>query len=159
MGHIMVKPAADVDFYALYSDIVDGFIEYGTRAEFLQVPPEMGEGGLVKQRRLLDRADEHGTSSPAFNEPGHMGWRDDVILIRDGGTELRRLPRAGVRDYIEAARIDGEAAFNALELEIDDDAEPIHSHTIESLRAYRSSARPGSNPVADASGTTKGAST
>ncbi|WP_205327596.1 hypothetical protein [Glycomyces sp. YM15] len=133
----MVKPVADEDFYALYSDIVDGFVEYGTREDFLQIPPGEGTSWLTKQRKILDRADDHGTSSHAFNEPDHMGWRDDVILIRDGRAELRRLPRADVRAYLQASRIDSDAAFNALEREIDDDEPPIQSHTIETLTAYR----------------------
>lgn len=137
MGHIMVKPVADEDFYTLYSDIVDGFVEYGTREEFLQIPPGEGTSWLTKQRQLLDRADEHGTSSHAFNEPDHMGWRDTVILIRDGALELRRLPRTEVRAYIEASRTDPKGAFAALERELDEDAEPIEGHTIETLHAYR----------------------
>lgn len=137
MGHVMVKPEPHMDFYAWYSDIVDGFIEYGTRAELLQLPPGEGDMWLTARRAVLDRADEHGTSSRARNEPGHMGWRDDVILIRDGRAELRRLPRADVRAYIEASRADSDAAFNALERELDDDEPPIQSHTIETLNAYR----------------------
>ena len=138
MGYLLIKPEPDVDFYARYSAIVDGFVDCGTRVDFLQVPPGKGEDWLANQRRLLDRADKFGTSSHAFNEPGHMGWRDDVILIRDGGTELRRLPRSEVRSYLEASRIDPKGAFAALEPDISDDEEPVRSHTMATLRAsYR----------------------
>ncbi|MCD0445805.1 hypothetical protein LO763_19540 [Glycomyces sp. A-F 0318] len=135
MGRILIKPEPGVDCYAMYAEIVDGFVAYGTREAFLQVPRGKDTDWLAKQHRLLDRVDAFGTSSHAYNEPGHMGWRDDVILIRDGGTELRRLPRSAVRAYLEASRTDPAGAFAALERDLDEDAEPIRSHTIETLRA------------------------
>lgn len=122
MVHMVVKPDPDADFYAVYSTVTDGFIECGTREELLQVPHRIGAGRAADRRRELGRADEFGTSAYAYNEPGSMGWGDDVILIRDGGPDLRCLPRAAVRDYLAASRIDRERAFAALERAIDDDA-------------------------------------
>jgi len=73
MGHTIIKPLRDDDFYVVYSSVVDAPIQFGTRAE-LEATYEFA--APVR----FERADEHGTSS--FHR--WHGWDDKVISVRGG---------------------------------------------------------------------------
>lgn len=72
MGHIIIKPVRDEDFYIEYSSIVDSPVFGGDRATMLQRP-------AVDEKRL-DRADVRGTSSFI----GEGAWNEETIWVREG---------------------------------------------------------------------------
>ncbi|MFC4128889.1 hypothetical protein [Nocardia rhizosphaerae] len=73
MGHTIIKPVRDEDFYVVYSSIVDAPIGCGTRAELLATYEHAAAD-------RLDRADETGTSSKL----GWYGWDEQSITVREG---------------------------------------------------------------------------
>lgn len=73
MGHTIIKPVRDEDFYVVYSSVVDAPIQCGTRAELERTYDSAGAD-------RFERADEHGTSSM---HRWH-GWDEQVISVREG---------------------------------------------------------------------------
>jgi hypothetical protein len=73
MGHTIIKPIRDEDFYVVYSSVVDAPIRCGTRAE-LEATYEHAAADRFA------RADEHGTSSKL----GWDGWDQQTITVREG---------------------------------------------------------------------------
>lgn len=73
MGHWIIKPVRDEDFYVVYSSVVDAPIQFGTRAQL-----EASYKHAAADR--FARADERGTS----NLDGWDGWDEQTITVREG---------------------------------------------------------------------------
>lgn len=76
MGHTIIKPKRDEDFYAVYSSVVDSFICWGTRAEL-----EAEYETATSER--FERADAHG-SSARYASPVPHGWHESEVLVVNG---------------------------------------------------------------------------
>lgn len=140
VAQLLMKPDPDEDCYVVYSTIVDGFTDYGTRADMLALAGTHGHPSSVsEQETRLDHCDLHGTSAlPGAYGERALSWDEDPVLIRDGAAELRCLPRAHIRAYVHLPPAEARVAFAALPLAIDDDdVEPVRSHTLESFAEYR----------------------
>lgn len=104
MGHTIIKPKRDEDFYAVYSSVVDSFICWGTRAEL-----EAEYEHAAPDR--FARADSAG-SSCTWTTPPEFGWHEDTVLVHlqapqpDGAWALR-VPRDRVAEFCATLGDDG----------------------------------------------------
>lgn len=104
MGHTIIKPIRDEDFYVVYSSVVDAPIRCGSRAE-LEADYEH-----AKPDRFA-RADETGTSSLL----GWDGWDTQTFTVREGfrpgtcppGAWCAEVARADLRRFCESVDADG----------------------------------------------------
>lgn len=104
MGHTIIKPRRDEDFYVVYSSVVDAPIQWGTRAEL-----ESSYEHAAAER--FSRADETGSSS--LHAWG--GWATPVISVREGfrpgayppNAWCAKVARADLRRFCEAIDSDG----------------------------------------------------
>ncbi|WP_068059263.1 hypothetical protein [Nocardia xishanensis] len=104
MGHTIIKPIRDEDFYVVYSSVVDAPIQCGTRAE-LEATYEHAAADRFA------RADEHGTSSMH----GWDGWDQQTITVREGfrpgaypaNAWCAKVARADLRKFCESVDADG----------------------------------------------------
>lgn len=106
MPSYIVKADPAVDWYCLWSTVVDAPIDWGTRAELSR--DLHGEAGEAER---FARADERGTSVnwtdwPADDMP--FGWQDDEFIVMEGAPERDdyedgcwMLPRENLRTYCE----------------------------------------------------------
>ena len=104
MGHTIIKPTRDEDFYVVYSSVVDSPIRWGTRAQLEATYEGAGAARFA-------RADEHGSSS--LN--GWDGWDEQTITVREGFRPDARpanvwwanVARADLRRFCESVDSDG----------------------------------------------------
>lgn len=104
MGHTIIKPVRDEDFYVVYSSVVDAPIRFGTRAELEATYEHAAPDRFA-------RADEHGTSSPH----GWDGYDEQTITVREGFRPGARpanawcatVARADLRQFCESVDADG----------------------------------------------------
>lgn len=103
MGHTIIKPVADEDFYVAYSSIVDSPVFWGSREEF-------EKGYDIKEEGRLERADSNGTSSHI----GEFEWAEKDIIVREGvsggvpdGKVWLIVPRDRLREFCETLGKDG----------------------------------------------------
>ncbi|KMV17532.1 hypothetical protein ACT17_14635 [Mycolicibacterium conceptionense] len=104
MGHTIIKPKRDEDFYVVYSSIVDSFICWGTRAEL-----EAEYEHAAPDR--FARADSTG-SSCAWITPPEFGWHEDEVHVREGvelpdGAHAQRVPRDRIAEFCATVGDDG----------------------------------------------------
>ncbi|MFD6400792.1 hypothetical protein [Nocardia sp. NPDC060249] len=104
MGHTIIKPTRDEDFYVVYSSVVDAPIRCGTRAELESTYEHAGADRFA-------RADEHGSSSKL----GWDGWAEQTITVREGfrpeaypaNAWCATVARADLRQFCESVDADG----------------------------------------------------
>lgn len=104
MGHTIIKPTRDEDFYVVYSSVVDAPIRWGTRAEL-----ESTYEHAAPDR--FGRADEHGSSS----REGWDGWDEQAITVREGfrpgayppNAWCATIARVDLRRFCESVDSDG----------------------------------------------------
>ena len=104
MGHTIIKPIRDEDFYVVYSSVVDAPIRCGTRAELEATYEHAGADRFA-------RADETGSSSKL----GWDGWADQTITVREGfrpdaypeNSWGAAVARADLRKFCESVDADG----------------------------------------------------
>ncbi|RBO87059.1 hypothetical protein [Nocardia puris] len=104
MGHTIIKPSRDEDFYVVYSSVVDAPIQWGTRAEL-----EAGYEHAHPDR--FDRADEWGSSSWI----GSHHWDRQRVMVREGfrpgayppGAWYATVARADLRQFCESVDSEG----------------------------------------------------
>lgn len=97
MPRHILKDRPDVDWYVMWSTIVDAPVFAGTRAEF---ETEYGRSESAASERF-DRADATGTSFIG----GEGGWYDDTIIVAnlpEGGPEAGEIARTSLRAFVEA---------------------------------------------------------
>lgn len=109
MPSFIVKPERDVDFYVVWSTVVDSVTYAGTRAE---LTAELGAGVSTDPARFA-RADEHG-SSAAGGYVGYLGWDHETFMVAEPLDEQRTMPRSNLRAFAEAILADDIPAAFAL---------------------------------------------
>jgi hypothetical protein len=106
------------DLYLLWSSIVDAPTWVGNRAELADhLRDEYGRAEHDMWLRLIDRADQRGTSDRAFNTGG---WDDESLRVGEGSPEY---PDGG--DGYWVIRRDRLTAYAEAILAADDDDETV----------------------------------
>ncbi len=89
MGHILLKPSKDEDFYIYWSTVVDMPMAWGTRAD-LQTDPDFWTELAAEDR--WERTDASGTSerfgSSSWDQDNHIRYGNYGYLRR---SELKKL--------------------------------------------------------------------
>lgn len=94
MGHVIIKPRPGLNFYLVWSSVVDNVIHVGTAYEVGSFwldhnghwYPDAGE----RVERMMEAADVHGTSATAWRSPWRSrphregGWRDNGFVVNNG---------------------------------------------------------------------------
>jgi hypothetical protein len=107
MPSFIVKPERDVDFYVVWSTVVDSVTYAGSRAELIA---DLGTGVGTEPARFA-RADRHG-SSVAGDHVGYLGWAHETFMVGEPLGEQRTMPRRNLRAFAEAVlAADVPAAF------------------------------------------------
>lgn len=101
MPSILIKIEPDVDWYVMWSTVVDNWVAAGSRAEIEDEYSD--ELDMVKPERF-DRADQYGTSDMSIR---NHKWGDDEFLVtnvegRDCETGFFTIDRQFVRNWIES---------------------------------------------------------
>lgn len=110
MGHIVIKPDRNQDFYVNWSTVVEAPLDWGDRAEMLDVLSDewrrehgshIPMAGISAPHPRLLRADVNGSSSFL----GEFDWSEEqVIYMQRGWLARKDLPRAC--ELLEAGRAD-----------------------------------------------------
>ncbi len=84
MGHIILKPSPDEDFYLYWSTVVDMAMDWGTRAELMAEWPDE----LLDAADRWERADSNGSSSRlgrdhSFDTNYVLYGQYGTILVKD----------------------------------------------------------------------------
>lgn len=102
MPSYIIKPEPDQDFYVIWSTIVDGPTEWGTRAEVEEhLLAEAARHQAAETAQRFDRADETGSSA---HERGNGDWTDSGFTCNwtaDGNEgDPRWLPRDNLGQWL-----------------------------------------------------------
>lgn len=106
MSSFLVKAESDVDWYCLWSTVVDAPVTWGSRAELTRAALDPREATAKR----FERADKNGTSARIPGIPDAeqwFGWNDGAFVLMEAGPEYREggawlLPRANLRAFCEA---------------------------------------------------------
>lgn len=94
----IIKPEADVDYYAWFCTNVGDFLGGGPRGAWADQPWFL-ENEFAPER--FDRADASGTSEYEDKEGGvWLGWDCTDIFLNRGTSEGWLLKRTDVREYV-----------------------------------------------------------
>lgn len=115
MPSYVVKADPDLDLYVLWSSIVDGPCESGTREEMVEIlffhddaKYRFPDAVRSEIQERLDRADKNGTSAmwPREGPDAEGGWEDDTFLVYSPPsphwTGPSILPRENLRAWLES---------------------------------------------------------
>lgn len=100
MPSLIVKPDRSLDYYIVWSSVVDGATAAGTRAHLQSV---LSRGTPFFADERFDRADEYGSSARPDGEMAGELWWDDkgVIVSNDPGRPGQWwLPRDKMLAYV-----------------------------------------------------------
>jgi hypothetical protein len=118
MPSYIVKPDRDVDFYVMWSDVVEAPTTWGARKDF-KAAQWMRPEEIAPER--FERADAMGTSA-MWGDPAdpYLGWNDAL-----GPIYMQRgfLPRANLRALCERLKADENDRVTDLLVPFDGDDE------------------------------------
>jgi hypothetical protein len=115
MGRIVMKEAPNIDFYVVWSSVVEAPVAWGSREQMMSL---IGHGSEER----LARCDEIGTSSvwvqqaPWLGGPEWGAWEDGVYIFMQQGV----LTREGVFEVARRMSRD-EGSFDDLLQPFDDE--------------------------------------
>jgi hypothetical protein len=108
MPSFIVKPERGIDFYVLWSTVVDAPIAWGSRQELSEAGDGF-RGDKTYAHDRFERADHNGTS---MQDGSWFGWDDETIIVMNMPKDgiLRRI---NLRKYLDSIVIENGAAVSA----------------------------------------------
>lgn len=116
MGHTIIKPRPGLDFYLVWSSVVDNIVEAGTEAEVrhfyaLHNGRHFCCGAMDEALdRMVSDADVYGTSATPWMWRGRVhrkgGWRDSGFVVHNLGVRSGWLERRHLLPFAKAVAAD-----------------------------------------------------